>query len=254
MSTKEEQLQKLVGMSNELGNSSRDFAMLGEGNTSCKVDSKSFFVKSSGSNLKTMKGERFVEINFDKILKLLTADSMSNAEVIEYQKQSMVDTTSKLKPSVETLFHAVCLSYEENNFIAHTHPASVNCLTCSDGYPENLAGRMYPDEIVVLGVDSVFLPYIDPGVELAKEIKKGIDSYIEKHGSMPKVIYMQNHGMIALGKSETEAMNITLTADKAARIRIGALSTGSLNLLSPEIIDQVYNRPDEKHRQAQLNS
>ena len=70
----------------------------------------------------------------------------------------------------------------------------------SKTFPENLRGRMYPDEIVLLGEDSVFIPYTDPGIPLAREIKKQIDTYISEYGSVPKCIYMQNHGFVALGE------------------------------------------------------
>jgi rhamnose utilization protein RhaD (predicted bifunctional aldolase and dehydrogenase) len=138
------------------------------------------------------------------------------------------------------------------NLVAHTHPTAVNALTCNPGWDVALAGRLFPDEAVVMGRDSVFVPYTDPGVPLASAIKTGVDGYIARHGEVPKVVYMQNHGLIALAANPTEALNITRMAIKAARIRIGALQAGGFRALPPSVIDHLVARPDEKYRQAAL--
>jgi hypothetical protein len=46
-----------------------------------------------------------------------------------------------------------------------------------------------------------------------------------------------------------EVENITLTANKSAEIRFGALLLGGINTLSEEIIIHLAERPDEKYRQ-----
>ena len=114
------------------------------------------------------------------------------------------------------------------------------------------AVRPFPDEAVVLGLHSAFVPYIDPGVALARAIRDEIAAFGRRHGGHPRVIYMQNHGVIALGRNPTEAVNISLMAAKAARIRLGALQAGGLNLLPEATAQHIVNRPDEKYREAQL--
>jgi len=145
--------------------------------------------------------------------------------------------------------HAICLNLEGVNFVGHTHPTAVNRLTCSKSFPENLKGRIYPDEIILLGKESVFIPYTDPGVKLAQKAKKEIEIFLDKHGERPKTIYIQNHGFIALGSTPAEVENITLTANKAAEIRFGALLAGGINTLPENIIAHIDNRTDEKYRQ-----
>jgi rhamnose utilization protein RhaD (predicted bifunctional aldolase and dehydrogenase) len=55
-------LDDLVKMSNDLGVPGNDFAVLGEGNTSAKVDGDSFYVKGSGCSLATMVASDFVDL------------------------------------------------------------------------------------------------------------------------------------------------------------------------------------------------
>jgi rhamnose utilization protein RhaD (predicted bifunctional aldolase and dehydrogenase) len=179
---------------------------------------------------------------------------VGEAELQETYKQAKVDPAITARPSVEAIFHALLLGYAGVKAVAHVHATAVNALTCSKSWPCSLKGRLCPDEAVVLGPDSVFVDYVDPGVELGRKIKRGVDAYIDQWGQPPKVIYMQNHGVIALGASTGDAVNITQMAVKAARIRLGALASGEgINPLAPEVVAHLLGRPDEKYRQKMLD-
>ena len=104
-----------------------------------------------------------------------------------------------------------------------------------------------------MGPDSDFVPYVDPGVILAKAIRDGIAKYRVEWNAVPKVIYMQNHGVIALGSSAQEALNVTAMAIKAARMRAIVLSAGGgIALLDRATVLHLLGRPDEKYRQQAL--
>ena len=86
-----------------------------------------------------------------------------------------------IRPSTETVFHAICLNLEGVNFVGHTHPTAINALTCSNYFEEAVAGRLFPDEIVMCGAAPVTVPYIDPGIPLAREIRTRILAYIQQY-------------------------------------------------------------------------
>jgi rhamnose utilization protein RhaD (predicted bifunctional aldolase and dehydrogenase) len=241
-------LARVVEMSRTIGAPSLDAVILGEGNTSIRVDADTFLVKGSGCQLATIQDADFVHLRFDRILALLERGTVSEAELVEAYEAAKVDPAQKRRPSVETLFHAICLSLPGVDVVAHTHPQAVNALTCSKAYPRALEGRMFPDEAVVLGPASVFVPYLDPGLTLARAIHAGIGAYAQRYGAAPKVVYMQNHGVIALAANGTEAVNITTMAIKAARIRLGAIAAGGITRLSDDVVAHLINRPDEKYR------
>jgi rhamnose utilization protein RhaD (predicted bifunctional aldolase and dehydrogenase) len=241
-----------VAMSHAAGAPELDAVILGEGNTSVLAPDDTFYVKASGCNLLTLGVEHAVHLRRAPLMALLEKDVVSEQELQETYKLSKVDETVKARPSVEAIFHALLLGYPNVKAVVHTHATAVNSLTCSKGWPAVLAGRLCPDEAVVLGPDSVLVEYVDPGVVLAKRIRTGVDAYMAKWGQFPKVIYMQNHGVIALGASQTEALNVTQMAIKAARMRLGAFQAGGVNPLSPEIVSHLLGRPDEKYRQQQL--
>jgi rhamnose utilization protein RhaD (predicted bifunctional aldolase and dehydrogenase) len=246
-------LDQLIALSHQVGAPALDAAILGEGNTSIRVDAETFLVKASGCQLGTMTKDDVVHLRFDRILALLAGTgAVDETRLAAAYEAAKVDPRQAKRPSVETVFHAVALSLPGVEAVAHTHPAAVNMLTCSPGFPGNLEGRLFPDEVVVLGQQSLFVPYIDPGVVLARTIRDLIEGFRTQHGGIPKSIYMQNHGFIALGKTPTEAVNITAMAIKAARIRLGAIQAGGMRRLDAAVATGLANRPDEKYREKLL--
>lgn len=241
-------LTDLVALSRAVGRREEDCTILGEGNTSARADGSSFWVKASGTNLATIDEEGFVRVSFAGVLRLLDMPSPDAQTVERVYEEAKVDRTQKRRPSVEALFHAVCLSLPGVTYVAHTHPAPVNMLCCSATFPESLRGRMYPDEVVWLGVDSVFVPYRDPGVQLAHELRTALDAYQVRNGEVPRVAYLQNHGLVALGGTRVAAENTTFTAVKAARVRLGAMAAGGIHLLPEGEARRLLGRPDEAYR------
>ncbi len=247
------EVQDLIKLSHAVGEPDLDAVILGEGNTSVKGPDDTFYVKASGCNLATLGAEHAVHLRRAPLMALVNDDSpVSEDDLQAVYRSSKVDPSVAARPSVEAIFHALLLGYPGVGAVAHVHATAVNALTCSRGWPLTLAGRFCPDEAVVLGPDSVFIDYVDPGVELARSIRKGVDAYVERWGEAPKVIYMQNHGVIAVGSGITEAHNITQMAIKCARIRLGAMQAGGLNPLPADVIAHLLGRPDEKYRQQIL--
>lgn len=243
----------LAALSRRLGDPAADAAILGEGNTSIRFDAETFLVKASGSNLATLEPTDLVHLRYAEILSLVAGSgAVAEADLARVYQSAKVDQASPKRPSVETVFHAGLLRIDGVNVVAHTHPSAVNMLTCSANWRQVLDGRLFPDEVVVLGEFSVFVPYIDPGVELARAILAAVRDFQQARGHTPKTVYMQNHGFIALAKNTTEAWNITAMAIKAARIRLGAIQAGGIATLGEAVARHLKNRPDEKYREALL--
>ena len=235
-------------MSNTLGSDAYDCAILGEGNTSAKVDAETFLVKASGTQLGTIDGSGFVKVRFAPILDALKLESLSDRDVKDVLLKSTIDNPEQKMPSVETFLHAILLSHESVNYVGHTHPTAINGILCSQKAEEAYSGSLFPDQIVILGTDPIFIPYTDPGLVLSKSVQQKFDAFVERFGQAPKAIYMQNHGFIAVGGTEKEVLNITQMAVKTARILIGAYTLGEPNFLPDTHVDRIENRPDEHYR------
>ncbi len=246
----QEIIQKLVSMSNTLGSDAYDCAILGEGNSSAKLDEKHFLVKASGTQLGTIDESGFVKVQFTPILEALEQESLADSEVKDVLSNATVGHDAKRMPSVETFLHAIILSQEGINYVGHTHPTAINSILCSKKAEDAYSGCLFPDQIVVLGTDPLFIPYTDPGLVLSKAVQAGLADYTKHFGKAPKAIYMQNHGFIAVGGAEKDVLNITQMAVKTARILLGTFLLGGPNFLSDANVNRIETRPDEHYRRT----
>ena len=246
----QEILQKLITMSNTLGSDAYDCAILGEGNTSAKIDADTFLVKASGTQLGTIDAAGFVKVRFAPILEALKLESLSDTDVKDVLLKSTVDNPDQKMPSVETFLHAILLSHENVSYVGHTHPTAINSILCSKKAEEAYNGSLFPDQIVVLGTDPIFVPYTDPGLVLSKLVHQKFTDFLTHFNKAPKAIYMQNHGFIAVGATDKEVLNITQMAVKTARIILGAYAAGGPNFMPDTQVSRIENRPDEHYRRT----
>ena len=244
-------LSQLEAMSQLLGQPEHDLVILGEGNTSARAGETSYWIKASGRQLHQIDASGFVELYFAPILELVEQSETTDDEVRQVLGTARVKRDSILRPSIEATMHASLYALSEAQFIGHTHPSVVNMLLCARDYEEVLAGRLFPDHIVYCGLEPLFVPYMDPGLPLARQVRRSMMDYLEYYGEAPKVIFLQNHGLIALGKTATEVENITLMTVKACRILVGTASFGGPRFLSEAETRRIYSRPDELYRRKQ---
>lgn len=246
-----ETVRKMLDLSHQLGREERKLAILGEGNTSARISDGVFVVKASGSNLGSLTEAGTALCRFDKLLPLLDRESMTDAAIDEALFAARVDPKSR-KPSVEAMFHAWLLTLPGVNFVGHTHPVEVNKILCTKHAKAFATKRGCPDEIVCCGAEFVLVPYIDPGLKLAQGIRKAVVAYIKRLSRPPRIILLENHGVIALGATPEAVLAATLMVAKAAEIFTGALALGGAQFLTPAQAARIAGRPDEHYRQKAL--
>jgi rhamnose utilization protein RhaD (predicted bifunctional aldolase and dehydrogenase) len=244
--------EDLIHLSHEIGREDRGLAVLSEGNTSALLSDDSYLVKASGTGLGTLRKDEVVECRLSSVLSMLDKPAMSDEEIEAALLASRANGNGK-KPSVEAVFHAWALSLPGIRFVGHCHPVYVNQILCSPRARDFAAHRMFADEIVCSGVASVFVPLTDPGLKLAHAIRTETTAYMEKYGCLPKVILMENHGIIAIGPTATSVLATLLMTEKAAHIFVGAALLGGPNFLSDEVVSRIATRPDELYRQRLLD-
>lgn len=245
-------LSELVSMSAGLGRPEHDYVILGEGNTSARIDDDFFFVKASGKYLAVADENTFVKVKSKDARAILDAGDLSDEQIKDALFAVCADPANKMRPSVETTFHAFLLSLPDVNFVGHTHPTAVNSLLCSVNAEKILQSRIFPDEIVYCGIEPIYIEYVDPGMELARTIREHCYSFIEEHGCTPKVILIQNHGLVALGKNSHEVEAITAMWCKTCRVLAGAHTFGGVHYFTKENVKRIYTRPDEDCRKQQF--
>jgi rhamnose utilization protein RhaD (predicted bifunctional aldolase and dehydrogenase) len=246
-------LPRLLALSHDLGREDRKLAILGEGNTSARTGEGTFLVKASGSNLATLSPLGVTECRVAELVALLDRKAMADTAVDAALFAARTDAAAK-KPSVEAIFHAWLLTLPGVNYVGHTHPVAVNRLLCTRHGRTFARRRAFPDEIVCCGGESVFVPYLDPGLKLAQGIRAAVRAFIKRTAQAPRVILLENHGLIALGATPEAVLAATLMAAKAADIFVGAaaISGGKPRFLTPAQVARIAGRPDEHYRQRAL--
>lgn len=248
MKNKEEILQALIAMSHHLGQEDKDYVILGEGNTSARIDDETFWVKASGAQMSSIDEAGFVEVRFEPVLAMLEEGDLTDEEIKQRLTEAKTDPSFPAHPSVETVLHAIALTTGGASFVGHTHPTAVNAILCSQKAEEAIKGRLFPDEIVVCGLAPAYVPYTDPGLPLSREVKEVMLAHAERYGEMPRGILLQNHGLIAVGRSAKQVEDITDMYVKTARVLIGTYALGGPRFMEDWAVERIYTRPEESYR------
>ena len=199
-------LETRVYYSHRLGADS-SLVLHGGGNTSVKQEEtdhtgrtiRVLRVKGSGSDLATITEKGFTGLRMEDMLAAEGIDSMSDQEMVDYMKKSMVDP-SEPSPSVESFLHA----FIPHKFVDHSHSDAILSITNTSLSMEDI-GKIIPHVMVV--------PYIPPGFKLARAILSGIKS-------MPpdtEGIILTQHGLFTFGDTGDQSyerhMKIVKTAE-----------------------------------------
>jgi len=189
------EIQELIEVSHFYGQK-KDFVIAGGGNTSFK-DEKHIFIKASGYSLATIDESGFAQLD-RKMLYLISTKTYSD-DVMERENQikhdllnSRVYPEKGQRPSVETSLHDLMAF----RFVVHTHSTIVNGLMCG----KDAEKRTF----ILFGDEVVFVPYVDPGYILFKEVQSRINAYRKRTGIEPQIILLQNHGIFVAADSTYE--------------------------------------------------
>ncbi|MDX9973339.1 MAG: class II aldolase/adducin family protein [FCB group bacterium] len=245
-------IDNLVHMTRYLANPAKGYAILGEGNTSARIDDDTFWVKASGTVMDGIEPRGFVRVSISKVLELLDDESAGDDQVTQVLKDALVDPNENRRPSVETLLHAILLRVPEIKYVGHTHPVFTNSLLCSKIAAEAVSGRICPDHIVCMGHKSVYIPYVDPGLQLAREVKRQFERFVEEEGVLPRAIMMESHGFIAMGENPRAVTSCTDMCEKISHILVGTYAVGGPRFMPPADVNRIFTRPDEAYRLKSL--
>ncbi len=234
MTTKRQILTELVALSRALGEPCRAYVALGEGNTSAAIDRNTFWVKASGVPLQGIGPQGFIEVR--------------HRDMDAAARRPQGAPPPGPRPSIEALFHSWLLQVPGVRFVGHTHPTSVNRILCSRRSRALFRGRVFPDEIVYCGPEPVYVPYGDPGLPLARAIQRRVQAFRRRYGEPPRLVLLENHGIITLGRTPHEVLRITTMAVKTAEILWGASLLGPPRYLTRAQAAHIARRPDEAYR------
>lgn len=245
---------ELIQLAHVLGDPPNDLCIEAEGNVSADAGDGTLWIKGSGKAMRQIDADGFAHVHQEPVLRVLygTAD-LSESDVRAALNAALVDPAAKTLPSTETYMHAGLIQMTGCTYIAHSHPTPLLSILALPEARQLAERRLFPDEIVLCGPATCFVPYVAPGLPLARAIVASVKEFNERYRILPKTLWLENHGLIVLACSGREAASTSLMAVKAARVLLGALQTGrELKWLTDEEVAQIHHWPDEHYRQSQL--
>jgi len=218
-------LRALIRLTRELGREDRRLALAGEGNTSAALGDGTFWVKASGQELAGIGARGFCRVRRAAALQLLDAPGLTDAAAPAALRRTLADPRQP-RPSIETFLHALCLAEPGVGWVAHTHPDALLRILCSRAGAAPFRRHFYPFALLFCGAHVAAVGYHEPGLALARAVRRELARFRRAHGAPPRLLLLANHGVVALGRTAREALDITLMADKWARLLDGTRHWG----------------------------
>jgi rhamnulose-1-phosphate aldolase/alcohol dehydrogenase len=193
--TPHHEIEQLVHQSRLVG-MEEDLVLWGGGNNSVKSHTTDLlgraidvmYIKSSGSDMKSIVPKQFPGVRLDYIAPLRQRDEdMSDQEMVDYLAKCLIDPASA-RPSIETLLHA----FLPARAVLHTHADAILALTNTNGREETVRA--------CFGDDVILVPYRRPGFRLSRDVADAFDAHPNAAG-----LVLMNHGLITWGDSIQEA-------------------------------------------------
>ena len=250
--------EDLLALTRSLGRPERDLVILAEGNTSHLLGDGRLVVKASGSRMRDATAEDFVVVDLPPLVELLTSPTATQDDLTAALDAGEADGRRR-RGSIETLVHvavqAVAASTPTgtslSTFVGHTHPTAMIGLLASVHAESAFDHAAYSDEAVVIG-RPLYVPYASPGIDLGRLCHAGLQAYADRHATLPQLVTLGNHGIVAIAPTTEGVDGISDMAVKAAQVRTAAYAIGGVVPLSSESLDTFFARTDITERRGNI--
>ena len=221
-------IQELIGLAQTLGNHASQVTLWKEGACAVKLSNNRFAVTGCEAQLAQLREEEVLEYNLQTIQQLSENEATTDEDILE-----AFGGESAPSPSRDTLVMAYFLGLDGVRFVAHTQPVEINQSLSSPRARQFADRRISPSEILACGAASLLVPYVDPGLNLAREVRRKMVLWRDRYKVPPKIALIQNHGMFVLAASVEEVVQTIEMAIKSAKIFTGAATLGGPVFLTP---------------------
>lgn len=146
------------------------------------------YIKSSGSDMKSIEPKQFPAVRLDSIAPLRKREGeMTDQEMVDYLARCLLDPAGA-RPSIETLLHA----FLPATAVLHTHADAILAITNTRGREETVRA-CFGDSVITV-------PYRRPGFRLSREVADAFEANPKAAG-----LILMNHGLITWGDDAKEA-------------------------------------------------
>jgi rhamnose utilization protein RhaD (predicted bifunctional aldolase and dehydrogenase) len=195
-------------------------------------------VSMRGAPLAQLEEEHLLELDPGQLAAFTNRERIIPAEVAEALR-GRGPNAGIIPPTTDAILYSLLLSLDGITVAAHVHPVEICQIVCSPKDRQFAERRIMPSEILSCGPAALLVPFAEPGLPHAREARRKLDMWKERFKQTPRLVLLQNHGMIALGASAEELYAVVEMSIKSAQVFIGASILGGPTFLTPHLIGEI---------------
>lgn len=235
-------INEIVTLGQSLGRHPSRLVLAEEGALGSRITDNRVVVTRRGALLAELEPADFVHLDMQRTNEVTAHDPVLPEDLAAAQMHAEYGA----EPHEDSTLFAWLLAIDPAVWIAaHIHPVIVDQITASPRARQFADRRTVHNEVLALGSASLLVNYADPGLGLTREIQKKMVLWRDRNKSVPRVILVQNHGVILLGETGLGLLRSIDALLKYAELFAGASLLGGPVFLTPQAITQI-----EQHRRG----
>jgi ribulose-5-phosphate 4-epimerase/fuculose-1-phosphate aldolase len=229
-------LNDTLTLGQSLGNHPARLILAEEGSLAARITDTRIVVSRKGAHLAALTAADLVHFDLQKLNEVIAMEPVLPEDIAGAQLHAEFGA----EPHEDITLFACLLGLDPALRVAvHIHPAIVDQIIASPRARQFADRRTVHNEVLALGSASLLVNFADPGVPLTREIQKKMILWRDRNKSVPRVILVQNHGVILLGASGLALLRSIEALLKYAELFAGASLLGGPVFLTPQAITQI---------------
>jgi ribulose-5-phosphate 4-epimerase/fuculose-1-phosphate aldolase len=235
--------EEILTFGQALGRHPAGLVLPGEGSVGSLNTETRLAVSRRGAVLATLQSSDLLYFDVKRVNEVIASETILPEDLASAQLHGEPGA----EPCDELTLFSWLLSLDPTlRVAAHIHPVAVDQITASPRARQFADRRTVHNEVLALGGASLLINYAEPGIPITREIQKKMILWRDRYKSVPRVILVQNHGVILLGESGSSLLCSVDALLKYAALFTGASLLGGPVFLTPQAITQI----EQHHRGA----
>lgn len=226
----------ILALGQNLGKHPGQLALAEEGALAARVTDTRMVLSRRGASLADLQPCDLVHLDFQRMEELISQDPV----LLEDIAGAQLHAEHGAVPHEDAPLFVYLLGLDEKLKAAvHIHPVTVDQITASPRARQFADRRTVHNEVIALGGASLLVNYAEPGFSLMREVQKKMILWRDRNKSVPRIILVQNHGVVVLGEDAAAVWRSVQWLLKFADVFIGASLLGGPVFLTPQAITQI---------------
>ncbi len=229
-------INEILTLGQSLGRHPERLVLDKEGAVAARITDTRAVVSRRGAHLAELQPGDFIHLDLQRLNEVIAHDPVLPEDLAAAQ----LHAEHGAEPDEDVTLFAWLLSLDPAlRVAAHIHPVVVDQVTASPRARQFADRRTVHNEVLELGSASLLINYAEPGLPLTREVQKKMVLWRDRNKSVPRVILVQNHGVILLAETGAALLQSIGALLKYAALFTGASLLGGPVFLTPQAITQI---------------